>query len=286
MSIHVFNECNKIQRNASVNCNPTSIVKFVPYLFPSALLFLTACFFEYHPYEMRLEPSMRDLNAKAYQKIQQTPPTDTLRIALIADTQRSYDAVERIVNSANSLSYDFMLVAGDITEYGLEQEYRWVHNILKKLHRPYVATIGNHDYQGDGSHIFQKMYGPVNDWFRYGHFNFVVHDTNSREHNFSGSTPNVPWLSSALANENYTNIVLGHVPPFSDDFDADQKVNYEHMLTNRNVLLAIYGHTHAFHTEQPDGHSFAYIVCPSPDKNFYLMVSVWADGYELEKIYY
>lgn len=253
---------------------------------PLALaVFLTSCFFEYHPYEMRLEPSLRNLNAKAIEQIRNTPATDTLRIALVADTQRSYDELERIVKSANRIRYDFMLVAGDLTEYGLEQEYRWVHKILNKLKQPYVAAIGNHDYQGDGSHIFRNMYGPLNDSFQYGHFNFVLHDTNSREKNFSGNIPDIPWLSHTLANA-YTNIVLAHVPPFSIDFDADMVSGYEQTLAENNVMLAVFGHTHTFQLTSPENHDLTYVVCPSPDKGFYLMLTLWVTGFDLEKIHY
>ncbi|NJN29019.1 MAG: metallophosphoesterase, partial [Cyclobacteriaceae bacterium] len=139
----------------------------------------SGCIFEYNPYEIRLEPALQNLNSKAIEKIKATPAKDTLTIALVADTQRFYNELERIVKSANQQQYDFMLVAGDITEYGLEQEYRWINQILEKLKQPYICVIGNHDFQGDGSHVFKKLFGPLNDSFEYGHFNFILHDTNS-----------------------------------------------------------------------------------------------------------
>ncbi len=249
-------------------------------------LTLTSCFFEYHPYEMRLESSMRDINAKAVKEIKGKPASDTLRIVLIADTQRAYDNLERIVNSANQLTYDFALMAGDITEYGLEQEYRWVHESLRRLKQPYVAAIGNHDYQGEGRHLFKKMYGPLNDRFVHGNFNIVLHDTNSRENNFSGNVPDASWLSTALADERYTHIVLGHVAPFSDDFDQSLRPGYEQVLKDNKVLIAIYGHNHVYEVVHLGDSETTVIVCPSPDKGFFLTLSVWATGFELEEIYY
>jgi 3',5'-cyclic-AMP phosphodiesterase len=246
---------------------------------------LTGCVFEYHPYEIRLKPEEQNLNAKSITRIQSVAPTDTLYIALIADTQRFYDELELIVESANTRTYDFMLIAGDITEYGLEQEYRWIHKSLKKLKQPYVAAIGNHDFQGDGKHLFRQMFGPTESSFSHGRFNFVLHDTNSREHNFSGVVPNLPFLRNELS-DSLTNIVVGHVSPFSSDFDPTLTAPYLQLFNQKQVLLAIYGHDHSFKLTMDEQDEVTYLVCPSPDQRFYLMLKVWATHYELEKIYY
>ncbi|MBX2896111.1 MAG: metallophosphoesterase [Cyclobacteriaceae bacterium] len=248
-------------------------------------LFLGGCIFEFHPYEIRLTAEKQNLNAKAITRIQATVPHDTLRIALIADTQRAYDELSMIVRSANAQTYDFMLIAGDIAEYGLQWEYDQIFEILKDLKKPFVSVIGNHDYQGDGRHIFNRMYGPTNDWFRYGRFNFILHDTNSREHNFSGLIPDLSFLSNHLA-DSLTNLVIGHISPFSPDFDPNIFIPYTQLLNDRAVLLGVYGHDHSFKILKDEHTEVTYVVCPAPDKRFYLMLTVWSDDFELERIYY
>lgn len=248
-------------------------------------LLLAGCIFEYHPYEIRLEVDLKNLNAKSITNLLSTQPKDTLRIALIADTQRAYDELSQIVKSANSHIYDFMLVAGDLTEYGLQAEYDQVGDLLKQLKRPYMCAIGNHDFQGDGKHIFNAMFGPTHDSFQYGHFNFILHDTNSREHNFSGLIPDLDYLSKHL-DKSYTNVVIGHVSPFSPDFDPTLKANYTQLLNERHVVLGVYGHDHSFKILKDELDEVTYLVCPSPDRRFYLMLTLWASDFVVEQIYY
>src|SRR5688572_6038265 len=123
----------------------------------------TACsLFEYHPYEIRVPEDERNWNAQSIRRIQQTVYTDdTITFLHMGDTQRFYDEVEDFVKSANRLDADFVLLAGDITDFGLNDEFHWVHDIMKDLKKPYVAVIGNHDLSGNGEAVFKERYGPL-----------------------------------------------------------------------------------------------------------------------------
>ena len=95
------------------------------------LFFLTSCKdpFLYNINEVRLNEDERNLNAKNIQKIQMLAPADTLKFILIGDSQRFYDEVEDFVTHVNGLkNISFVLLAGDITDFGLNKEYRWINN--------------------------------------------------------------------------------------------------------------------------------------------------------------
>ena len=251
------------------------------------IVLASACsLFEYHPYEVRLEKEDQHLNAKALEKLNKNPAGDTIWFILTADPQRFYDNLEHLVSSANKQSYDFMLIAGDITEYGLQKEYIWINGILKRLKRPYFAVVGNHDYAGEGVTVFKKMFGPLNDSFTYGAYTFILHDTNSREVNFSGNVPNLNWLGSELAKAEGNAIVVGHVPPFSVDFDKKLENDYAALLDQSGVNLALFAHEHRFSIKQPYGDEVTYVVSPALDTKYYLMISVWDTDYSVEKINY
>ena len=76
-----------------------------------------------------------------------------------------------VVGLCNSLKPDFILIPGDITNYGTEEEYALSVKILEDLKMPYIATPGNHDYHhGEAS---------VKLWEKYFAHTSGVHDTAS-----------------------------------------------------------------------------------------------------------
>lgn len=249
-------------------------------------LALIACdSFEYHPFELRNKPDERDLNAASIARIQALAPRDTVRFVFIGDTQRFYDNLSRLVKSANNQSYDFMIVAGDLTEYGLQKEMSWVHRELRNLHRPYVTCIGNHDFVGAGRELFERMYGPVNVTFRFGDFQFVIHDTNSRE-NWFEQTPDMPWLQQKLSDHTGQSIVVGHTPPISEDFDPEMVTAYTNLLAQAGVQLALFGHEHRLVIDELYGDGVTYVVCPALETRYYLMITAWNTGYNIDMIEY
>ncbi len=63
----------------------------------------------------------------------------------MGDTQRFYDDVEDFVARANQEDFDFVLMDGDISDFGINDEFSWIYDIMKHLKKPYVSVIGNHD---------------------------------------------------------------------------------------------------------------------------------------------
>ncbi|WP_460881127.1 hypothetical protein [Pontibacter rugosus] len=72
-------------------------------LFP--VLLLTACedLFEYHPNQIRLRESEKNLTKRNISRIQQQTPGDTLRLIVMGDTQRFYDDAEDFVKAASAM---------------------------------------------------------------------------------------------------------------------------------------------------------------------------------------
>src|SRR5690554_1333617 len=156
-------------------------------------------------------------------------PDDTLRIVLMGDTQRFYDEVDAFVKSVNQQDgVDLVIHAGDISDFGLSQEFIWVNDIMSKLRAPYVTVIGNHDLLANGPKVYKKMFGPLNFSFNYAGVKFILFDSNSREHNFNGLVPDIPWIEEELAdNTHYESAILvSHIPPYDGDIDASLSEKY------------------------------------------------------------
>jgi 3',5'-cyclic AMP phosphodiesterase CpdA len=233
---------------------------------------------------------MRDLNRKNIEQLQSVPARDTVKFILIGDSQRSYDDVADFVKEANAISnIDFVVLAGDITEFGMAQEYAWVHERLRNLRMPYVAVIGNHDMLANGREIYKKMYGAENFSFSYGNAKYVCLNTNGAETGRNGTIPDLPWLQKELSNlEKNTNaFVISHVPPFDADFDKGLESGYTSLLgSNKKVRLSLHGHRHSFSSSTPYEDGLRYLVVGSTKKRNYVLVTTWADQIRYEEHYY
>ncbi|WP_229253964.1 metallophosphoesterase [Dyadobacter sp. NIV53] len=129
------------------------------------LVVLTSCdgLFQYNPNQIILKESEKNLNAKNIALVQALPVRDTLKFILVGDTQRWYDESADFVKSANSRKdISFVLHSGDISDFGLTQEFIWVNEIMQKLKYPYLTVIGNHDIVANGPLVYNKMYGALN----------------------------------------------------------------------------------------------------------------------------
>jgi predicted MPP superfamily phosphohydrolase len=253
--------------------------------------FLMGCsLFEYHPYEIRLDESHRDINQKAIEEILNLQRKDTTRFIFIGDTQRFYDETEDFVEQANNEDADFVVLAGDITDFGLENEFIWVHDILSGLNKPYVAIVGNHDLLGKGEAIFNKMYGTDNFYFDVNSFRFIGINTNSREYAFSGNVPDTAWLKQSLhaPDDIKQAFVMAHVAPFNPDFDPRLEAAYARILRESGkVNLSLYAHQHSFSSQERYNDGIQYVVAAAMDSKFYLLVKVWRpNGFEITRVNY
>jgi 3',5'-cyclic-AMP phosphodiesterase len=244
--------------------------------------------FEYHPYEVRVPSEERNLNTKAIDQIVSRPEKDTVTFILMGDTQRFYDEVDGFVASANKHAADFVFLAGDITDFGINDEYHWIHGIMKKLNKPYVAVIGNHDLSGNGELVFKERYGSLNTSFVLSGFKFILLNTNSREYKFNGKVPDLDWLNHELTGSGFNRaIVLSHIPPFDYDFDPQLENGYRSALVQSGkVNLSLHGHQHAYRNSEYYDDGVRYVISTSMNERMYLIIRVWSDQYSVEEIYY
>lgn len=266
------------------------------YILPVFLIFLMliSCreAFEYHPNQIILKDDEKNLTRVNLARLQQQTPGDTVRILAMGDTQNFYDDVTAFVKAANELeNIDFVVHQGDISDFGLVQEYRWIHDILKNLEVPYFTVIGNHDLLANGRKGYLQMFGDLNYSFVYGSIKFVFTDTNGREYGFNGSVPDIGWLEEELNPEQEAGwkqaVIISHMSPFSGDFDPQLIDPYHKTLSeSRRVLLSLNGHEHNFKSfGSPDG-KVTYHVTTTVSKRGFSLIKLWDNGYHIEEINY
>lgn len=268
----------------------TKLKKFTSWTILGLLFLLTACdnLFQFNPNQVIFKDNEKNLTAKNLEKIRALPLRDTVRFILMGDSQRWYDESADFVRSANNQKdIAFVLHAGDISDFGLTQEFKWVNEIMTRLKYPYLTVIGNHDVVANGSAAYKKMFGPLNYAAEIGNNKFIFIDTNSREYAFDGSVPDISWLKSQLAdNPNRKNaIVIAHVPPFDADFDPNLQKEYTEALANDpNVRFTLYGHQHRFYEGQFYDDDVYYYLTTSMGARGYLVVTTWKEGYHVERV--
>jgi 3',5'-cyclic-AMP phosphodiesterase len=250
------------------------------------LINLTSCkdLFQYSPNEVRLEEEEKNINQKNIVKLQAVPAQDQIKFVVIGDSQRFYDDLDDFVTNINlKTDISFVLLNGDISDFGLNKEFKWINRILKKLTVPYFAVIGNHDMLANGRLIYNQMFGAENFSFTYGGYKFIGLNTNSQETGYDGSIPDLPWLQQELQGAYRKAFVFSHVPPFSGQFDEKKIDDYTAMLKKHSVGMSIHGHQHEFSYSFPYADGVPYLVVGSMNKRSYAIVSVNNESTEVEE---
>jgi 3',5'-cyclic AMP phosphodiesterase CpdA len=254
-----------------------------------ALLFITACEkFEYSPNEVRLEDDEQDLTRKHLDKIAalNLDKKSTFKFAVISDTQRFYDELEDVVKALNGRNdIDFLILTGDITDFGTTKEYRWINERMQELGIPFLTVIGNHDCVGNGKKIYKEMYGPYDYTMNIGRNRFVFINTNSRE--FSDPVPDLNFFRNAL--QDTTNFdqafVLSHIPPFDDDFENSMEEEFARISRDHKVKVSIHGHKHGYADPQKYyDDKVDYLIVGSVQKRGYEEVTVTGNQISLKRI--
>ncbi|MCB2406423.1 metallophosphoesterase family protein [Hymenobacter lucidus] len=245
---------------------------------------LSSCdMLEFSPNDYRAAADERNLTAKNLERLRQAPlpAGDTLRFVFTGDSQRFYDEADDLVASVNQQpGIQFLVVAGDISDFGMAREMRWVNEKLRKLKVPYVTVIGNHDSVGNGRKAYEEIFGPLNYSFLYGDTKFILVDTNGREYNFDGHIPNMPWFNQQVSNLEGARrqVVISHVPPQDVDFDPAVRDPYAQALREaKNLVFEMNGHNHSSSIGQPFNDGVWYINSDAFSQRRYMVVTVWGD---------
>jgi 3',5'-cyclic AMP phosphodiesterase CpdA len=253
--------------------------------------FISGCDkFEYSPYQTHKNGSPEGLNQINIKKLSgaESSSDDTVTILFTGDSQRFYNSLDALVQKSNSLpEVDFLILAGDISDFGLLQEFTWVYKRLESLKVPYLCVVGNHDLTANGAEIYSKMFGPKNFSFHYKGYKFLFHDTNGREYGFNGNVPDMNWLSGELKDTSQWFVGVSHVPPYDVDFDASLEEKYHKLFAETpGFILSLNGHLHNGGQSYHYNDHVRYITSFAVDKNKCLLLKLFDGKISTSEVYY
>ncbi len=248
------------------------------------MLLISSCdYIQYSPHEListDIPFNERNLDTISYNGAMNEAK---FSFALIADSHFAFDSLMMAVNHINDINPDFVIHLGDITDNGLNNEFKISNNIMKKLNAPFLVLLGNHDCLANGKNIFKELYGSTDFSFVYGNSKFIILNSNSWE--FSGeNVPDINWLEDELMDRDlYKHVfVFTHIPPFTRGFDKKKSKSYKNLMKKYNVTYSIHGHNHEFWKGEYYNDGVTYILVDDVgDKNF-VIITVDGDKLNLE----
>ncbi len=257
-----------------------------------SFLLLSACeMFEVHPYDGKIV-GKTNVNAKNIALIEKSfKGKDTIRFAFVSDSQRWYDELEAFVKHINqNEGVNFVVHGGDISDFGLTDEFLWQRDILNGLKQPYVVIVGNHDYLANGDEIYKKVFGPLNFSFIAGHTKFLCLNTNALEANYSEPIPNFGFIrqeEERNVGEYSTTIALMHAQPTSEQFNNNVSDLFQYSIKQfPNLLFCAHGHGHNYKEVDVFDDGIIYYQTPNIGKRRYILFTITQDSYTHELVTY
>jgi predicted phosphodiesterase len=205
--------------------------------------------------------------------------------------------------NAHVPTVDFAVHLGDITDFGLNQEFDAARDILDSLRCPLYPIVGNHDnFQYDAKRGWMEFAGIDSTWYSFDYmgFHFIAIDcTRDRYHSpfVECSKPLLEWVRKDLSrNREKPTFILSHYNMWQRSWNArfDTTMSYtdypgmvelRHILEHSgNVAAFINGHVHANRVEVHNGIYYidigATLVGPPSIRYFYVFADSIIVTYE------
>ena len=168
-------------------------------LIVSSFLFTNCKMVDYHPYDVHISGET-NVNAQNIEQIESNCKGKTsIRFVAMGDSQRWYDETEDFVQAINQRDdIDFVIHGGDMSDFGMTNEFLMQRDIMNKLKVPYVVLIGNHDCLGTGEETYKAVFGATNFSFIAGDIKFICLNTNALEYDYSEPIPDFNFMENYI----------------------------------------------------------------------------------------
>ena len=188
-------------------------------------------------------------------------PIEPFRFALVTDTHvggaTGKEDLCRTVQDINSLDgIAFVIVSGDVTEFGSYEELHTAKSLLDGLDIPYYTIPGNHDanWSESGTNDFLRIFGNETFGFEYNGYKFIGLASGPNMRMGPGQIPreNLTWFFEEMEKTD-TGMPIIYVNHYPMDNGLNNWFEVMDALKPYNVQLMLCGHGHANHKMNFEG---------------------------------
>lgn len=262
------------------------------YFFSLILLITWGCnIIDIHPYAVKPKGE-KDINAKNIQRIESScKDKQTIRFVTMGDSQRWYDETKDFVKHLNNRNdIDFVIHGGDMTDFGVTDEFVWQRDIMNGLKVPYVVILGNHDCLGTGEQTYKTLFGEENFSFIAGKVKFVCLNTNAIEYDYSHPIPDFDYIEKEMttrSDEFEKTVVSMHARPLAEQFNNNvAKVFHRYVTEFPKLQFCTAAHDHRVTAEDIFKDGVMYYGSDCMKRRSYLVFTIKPEGYEYEVVFY
>jgi outer membrane protein assembly factor BamB/predicted MPP superfamily phosphohydrolase len=152
---------------------------------------------------------------------------------------------------------DFVLLTGDITEFGSDEELRQARKIIDRLQKPWYILPGNHDskWSESGNNSFVKILGSEKFCFEKGGYLFIGAASGPNMRMGGGLVPReqIVYLDSILKHRRSTDQPVIFVNHYPLDESLANWYKVIDLLKTANIKATLLGHGHANHLYNFEG---------------------------------
>ncbi|MFQ6083457.1 MAG: metallophosphoesterase family protein [Candidatus Aminicenantia bacterium] len=241
-------------------------------------------------------PEISDWNYHQLQKIDKTK--NEFLFVVFGDNKNSVKTFENLIEKVNKEDAIFAIDIGDLVYDGEKEKFRFFINQIKKLNKPLLTVIGNHEIREDGRANYYELFGKFYYSFAVGNSYFIILD-DANEKNLD------PWQMDWLKNElqksqNYKyRFIFMHVPLY-DPRKGEYKIGHSlkdlafadklnNLFDKNNVSMLFVSHIHGYYRgiweKTPHiitGGAGAELVGSDPRHYFYHYIKVNVSEYEVK----
>ncbi|WDF68925.1 PQQ-binding-like beta-propeller repeat protein [Sphingobacterium oryzagri] len=177
----------------------------------------------------------------------------SFKFAQVTDTHvggaTGADDLRRTVKDLNTQTdIDFVILSGDVTEFGSDQELALAKQILDSLHLPLYVIPGNHDsnWSESGANSFRRVFAGETFFFRHKGYQFMGTTSGPNMRMGPGQIPreNLLWMDSIFTANPDKETPLIYINHYPQDSSLNNWYEAIDRLKTRNVQLLLCGHGH------------------------------------------
>ncbi len=187
---------------------------------------------------------------------------DTLfRFAMLSDThignETAKEDLERSIRDINAQpDVAFVMISGDITEFGSDEELKLAKSLFDQLKKPWYIIPGNHDakWSESGCNTFHTVFGAETFSFTYKGYRFLGTSCGPNMRMGPGQIPreHIVWLEEQLKHQDKKQPLI-----FVNHYPMDDGLNNWYEVLDRfkgyNLKAIICGHGHNNHNLNFEG---------------------------------